>query len=175
MLGVDGKESNAKSIEQWKAVAEVLLNLANGDWRQPGFQHFCWRPGCCAGPDGQRSVHVCVDKLCAWMLEFLFQDLGTQRHSTIRGFTFPITLALRSLGFLLHRVVPRVFSAALDVDGDEGNCNADAEGGDEVSAWRVFVCLQKLPGRVQQLPDAHVHLLAKVAGAHAKLPRNYCK
>jgi len=119
-------------MEQWKAAAEVLPNLANGDWRLLGFQHFCWRPGCCARPDGQRSVHVCVDKLCAWMLEFLFQDLGAQRPSTIRWYTFPITLALQSLGFLFHRVMPRVLSAALDDDGDEGNGNADAEGSAEV-------------------------------------------
>jgi len=72
------------------------------------------------------------------MLAFLFQDLGAQRPSTIRWYTFPITLALQSLGFLLHRIMPRVLSAALDVDGDEGNGNADAEGGDEVSAWRVY-------------------------------------
>jgi hypothetical protein len=66
------------------------------------------------------------------MLEFLFQDLGTQRPSTIRWYAFPITLALQSLGSLLHRIMPRMVSAALDVDGDEGNGNADAEGSAEV-------------------------------------------
>ena len=131
------KESECKSVDQVRATASIIAGLANGDWRLPAVQHYCHLPGCCSGPDGGRSLEVCVDKFVAWFMEFLFERAGTQRPSTSRWYTFPEALAVQSLGFVCHRILPRTLSRGLEPEEDEDDA-ADAGDGEEVSAWLIY-------------------------------------
>ena len=77
-----------------------------------------------------------MSEFVAWFMEFIFERAGTQRPSVVRWYTFPESLAVQSLGFVCHEVMPRTLLRAL-VPEEEANADA-ADGDDEVSAWHIY-------------------------------------
>ena len=86
------------------ALITALLDFFNGDWRAHGLQHFCWKPGCCAG----RSVDVCRERALTLLNRSVFQPLSQSTPSAIKWASWGPAVELASLGMHLHGIIQRV-------------------------------------------------------------------
>ncbi len=119
--------------KETSATVDMLLDLLNGDWRRPCFQHWCHDRKC---PCGQ-SLDRLVDLVVPILERVVFEPLSSRTPSTSRWHTYGPSFEGGSLGVLLCQVLPRSLHAAgplsRENDGDSGSddwrelCSAKAK------------------------------------------------
>jgi len=91
-----------------------LSDLLNGDLPAPVIQHYCWKPGCCAG----HKVSVCRDRILG-SLTRVFDLVAAVVLASNNWWSFPQTLIAQDFEVLSHSVLPSVLQAAQSGNRDE--------------------------------------------------------
>ncbi|CAK0899533.1 unnamed protein product, partial [Prorocentrum cordatum] len=125
-------ETMAKNQDYLLELGNALLEVANGDWRVVGFQHFCYKPGCCGG----HRLDVCAERLLSVLRQAVFDRVSEKVPACNRWYTFGTALEVQGLGVFMHQILPRVI-VQLHSDGMLDNDKPIAEDDPDVS-FKVY-------------------------------------
>ncbi len=112
------------------ALASMLLDILNGDWRLPYLQHYCWKSDCpCKG-----DVETLVSVVLPLLEKSIFDPMASKTPSTNRWHTYAPAIEGGALGKLLSDIAHRALAGAgpICVENDGA---ADARQPEDID-WR---------------------------------------
>jgi hypothetical protein len=89
-------------------IAQKLLLVFNGDWRNPWLEHYHWLDDCPCGGTPEKCAEMCV----ALVQSVVFERVMEEVPSSSRWHTVAPALEAQGLGLLLHNILGRVSDAA---------------------------------------------------------------